>query len=615
MSRPQKLQETLPGLWRVFRHFWPWIRRQRPLIAGSLLALFAGIALRLLEPWPLKVVLDCVIHTGRPARLATTPALEALDPMLLLTLAALAVVVISGLRALMDYYNAVGFAVLGNRVLREVRDHAYRHLQALSLSFHDKARSGDLAVRVTRDVSMLRDVTSTALLPLVANLLILVGMAGVMLWLQWQLALLAMATVPLFWLATARIGRRLQEAARNQRRREGAMAATAAEAITAIKTVQTLSLENVFAEAFSSSNRQSQKEDLKASRLSAGLGRSVDVLLALATALVMWYGARLVLRGELSPGDLVVFLTYLKRAFNPAQDFAKYTGRLAKATAAGERIIDLLERTPEVRDLPGAVPAPALEGVVRFEAVSFGYEPGRPVLEQIDFELRPGQRVALAGPSGIGKSTLASLLLRLYDPTEGRVLIDGRDIREYTLASLRAQISAVLQDNSLFAASAHDNIAYGAPGATREEVEAAARLANAHDFIRALPQGYDTILGERGVTLSHGQRQRIALARAAVRMAPLLILDEPTTGLDEENERAVLDALERLALGRTTFLITHDLRLAAGADLILYLEKGRVLERGTHAELMQAGRRYAAVYQLQAAARDGNQEAPHVLIP
>jgi|SRR5262245_5692217 len=325
MSRPQKLQETLPGLWRVFRHFWPWIRRQRALIAGSLLALFAGIALRLLEPWPLKVILDRVIHTGRPARVET-PALDALDPMLLLTLAALAVVVISGLRALMDYYNTVGFAVLGNRVLREVRDHAYRHLQALSLSFHDKARSGDLAVRVTRDVSMLRDVTSTALLPLVANLLILVGMAAVMLWLQWQLALLAMATVPLFWLATARIGRRLQEAARNQRRREGAMAATAAEAITAIKTVQTLSLENVFAEAFSSSNRQSQKEDLKASRLSAGLGRSVDVLLALATALVMWYGARLVLRGELSAGDLVVFLTYLKRAFNPAQDFAAAAG-------------------------------------------------------------------------------------------------------------------------------------------------------------------------------------------------------------------------------------------------------------------------------------------------
>jgi len=408
------------------------------------------------------------------------------------------------------------------------------------------------------------------------------------------------------------------------------MAATAAEAITAIKTVQTLSLENVFAEAFSSSNRQSQKEDLKASRLSAGLGRSVDVLLALATALVMWYGARLVLRGELSAGDLVVFLTYLKRAFNPAQDFAKYTGRLAKATAAGERIIDLLERTPEVRDLSGAVAALVLVGAVRFEAVSFGYEPGRPVLEQIDFELRPGERVALAGPSGIGKSTLASLLLRLYDPSEGRVLIDGRDIREYTLASLRAQIGAVLQDNSLFAASAHDNIAYGAPpsphpfpsggegqkrGATREEVEAAAHLANAHDFIRALPQGYDTILGERGVTLSHGQRQRIAIARAAVRKAPLLILDEPTTGLDEENERAVLEALERLAAGRSTFLITHDLRLAAGADLILYLEKGRVLERGTHAELMRAGRRYAAVYQLQAAARDGNQEAPHVLIP
>jgi ATP-binding cassette subfamily B protein len=333
----------------------------------------------------------------------------------------------------------------------------------------------------------------------------------------------------------------------------------------------------------------------------AALERAVGFLTAVSTALVVWYGARLVLRQELTPGELLVFLTYLRNTFHPVQDFAKYTGRLAKASAAGERVIDLLEQTPAVRDLPGAVAAPAFRGAIRFESVSFAYEPDRRVLEEIEFAVDPGQHVALVGASGIGKSTLASLLLRLYDPGQGRVLIDGRDIRDYTLASLRAQISVVLQDTLLFAATVRDNIAYGAPTATAADVEAAARLANAHDFIQALPKGYDTVLGERGVTLSGGQRQRLAIARAAVRKAPILILDEPATGLDEENERAVLDALTRLAQERTTFFITHDLRIAAGADLVIYLERRRVLERGTHLDLLRAGGRYAALYRLQSA--------------
>jgi ATP-binding cassette subfamily B protein len=364
-----------------------------------------------------------------------------------------------------------------------------------------------------------------------------------------------------------------------------------------------------------------------------------------------------VLTDALSPGELLVFLTYLKRALHPLQDYAKYTGRLAKAAAAAERVLDLLDRTPEIRDLSGAVRAPAFRGFVRFENVSFAYEAGQRVLEGVEFEAQPGQRVALVGPSGIGKSTLISLILRLYDPVQGCVQIDGRDIRAYTLESLRAQMSVVLQDSILFAASVTDNIAYGAPGATFEQIKASARLANAHEFIQALPQGYDTVLGERGVTLSHGQRQRIAIARAALRRAPILILDEPTTGLDEENEQAVIESLERLARGPrsgsaqvavslsaptrpapnlltrllarlrkrnqtqgdaseatdlsfspaqgcTTFLITHNLQLAARADLILYLEDGRILERGTHTELMQANGRYAALHTRQAATND-----------
>jgi ATP-binding cassette subfamily B protein len=255
-----------------------------------------------------------------------------------------------------------------------------------------------------------------------------------------------------------------------------------------------------------------------------------------------------------------------------------------------------------VRDLPAAVAAPVFEGAVRFEGVCFAYQDARPVLEQIDFQVSPGERVALAGPSGIGKTTLISLLLRLYDPVEGRVLIDGHDIRTFTLASIRSQMSIVLQDSVLFAASVGDNIAYGMPGASDEQIHSAAQLASAHDFILALPQAYDTILGERGVTLSQGQRQRIAIARAAIRPAPILILDEPSAGLDEENEQLVLEALDRLSRGRTTFLVTHDLRLAARADTIVYLERGRVLENGTHDELMVCGGRYARIFQLQVAA-------------
>jgi ATP-binding cassette subfamily B protein len=599
-KRAQTLTQSWPGLRRILAHFAPALRRQLPLLAASLLALVAEVGLRALEPWPLKFIFDHIFkhHAGGLPNLLP---LNGLGPASLITLAALTIVVITGLRSLAAYSGTVGFARLSNRVLTEARGELYHHLQRLSLSFHTRARSGDLTMRLMSDVNMLKDVVVTALLPLLVNLGVLAVMVGAMFWLHWRLALLALSVLPLVGLWTIRLGRQVRKTAREQRKRDAAMAATAVETIGAIKVVQALGLEAVFADGFLRRNQEGGRADVKAARLTAALGRTVGFLAAASTALVLWYGAWLVLREELTPGDLLVFMAYLKSAFRPVQDFTKQTGRLAKAAVAGERVLDVLERTPEVRDLPGAVPAPPFRGSVRFEGVGFAYDPGRPVLDHIDFEVQAGQHVALAGPSGIGKSTLVGLLLRLYDPAQGRVLIDGRDVRDYTLASLRRQISVVLQDTLLFGASACDNIAYGAPDSTPEAVETAARLANAHDFIRALPQGYDTVLGERGVTLSGGQRQRIAIARAAIRKAPILVLDEPATGLDGDNERAVLTALRRLAEGRTTFVITHDLQLAARADRILYLDHGRVLESGTHAELMEAGGNYAALYRQQAA--------------
>lgn len=593
------LGSAAPGLRRMVARFWPHIRKERTLLWGAFAALFAQVFFRLLEPWPLKFILDRVIVSAPAGGDSGVPFLDALPPMQLLLVVSLGLIGIVSFRALSEYASTVGFALIGNRVLTKVRADLYAHLQRLPLAYHTKSKGGDLTVRMISDVGMLKEVAVTSVLPMLGNIFVLVGMLGVMFWLNAQLALVSLAVLPIFWLFSQRQSRRIREVSRNQRKREGAMAATVAESLGAIKIVQALSLERVFSGAFSAQNQKSLKEGVKAKRLAAGLERTTDVLIAASTALVLFFGARLVLSGSLTPGDLVVFTTYLKNAFKPMRDFAKYTARLAKASAAGERVLDILDTDPTIRDREGAAPAPAFRGALNFENVSFEYEPGARVLDGFTLRVAPGERVAIVGVSGGGKSTLASLVPRLYDPTGGRIVIDGQDIRDYTLASLRGQISMVLQENILFGASVRDNIAYSAEGATQDEVEAAARLAGAHDFVLALPEGYDTVLGERGATLSGGQRQRLAVARAALRRAPILILDEPTVGLDEENERLVRGALERLSQDQTTLLITHDLKFAARADRVVYVEAGRVLEEGTHAELLRREGRYAALYRLQ----------------
>lgn len=593
-----KITQTIPSLWKIIDRFFPYIRKQRILILVSMVALFAEIGLRLLEPLPLKFVIDGIFaqQSGQ--------YLNQFSPRVLIVICAIALFIITALRGLAAYGNTVGFALVGNKVLSEVRSEVYCHLQTLSLSFHNSSRSGDLTLRVISDVSVLQEITVTALLPMLVNSFILVGMITVMFWLNVQLALLAVAMMPIFWFFTIRLSSRIRKVSKLQRQGEGLMAATTAESMTGIKIVQALSLQSKFASMFSGQNNKNLREGVKVKRLAANLERTVDVLIGFATALILWRGAELVLANALTPGDLLVFLSYLKNAFKPVRDFAKYTGRLAKASAAGDRILDLLDQTPEIYDLPDAQPAPPFQGSVIFSGVTFAYKSGHPVLKNINFEAQPGQKIAIVGHSGSGKSTLSNLILRLYDPHEGAIFIDGQDIRNYTLESLRAQISVVLQDGILFAASVWDNIAYGVPHSSQEEVIKAAQIANAHDFILKLPQGYDTILGERGITLSGGQRQRIAIARAAIRQAPILILDEPTTGLDKGNEQEVLGALEKLSRGCTTFLIVHDLQLASEADLIFYIEQGQLIEKGTHEQLMSLNRHYANLYRLQNSRHD-----------
>ncbi len=593
MARPKSMRSALAGLARFVRVFAPHVRGQRAVIGGAMAALLLETLLRVLEPWPLKFVIDRV--AARAEGRVSLPMLEQLDAGTLFAIAAVALVIFTGLRAVAAYFTAIGFALAGNRALTAIRGALFRHVQALSLGFHSRARGGDLVVRMIGDIGMVQEVAVTAVMPLFGNLLILIFMFGVMLWLDWRLALIAMAVLPVMLFATWSRGRRIHEASRRTRSREGDMAATASESMAAIRTVQSLSLSGRFADSFSGQNTASLSEGLRARRLSASLERGVDVLIAIATALVLWYGAHRVMEKQLSPGELLVFLLYLKSAFRPMRDIAKYGARLAKAAAAGERIVELFETAPDVQDRPDAVEATALRGDIVFDQVSYAYEAGRPALDNVSVKIGAGRQVALVGSSGSGKSTLVNLLLRLYDPDAGQVCIDGRDIREYSLASLRGQISVVPQDTLLFATTLRDNIAYGAEGVSDEAIEAAAKLANAHDFISALPKGYQTEVGERGVMLSAGQRQRIAIARAAVRNSPILILDEPTTGLDSENERLVMQALGRLAFGRTTLQITHRLEAARDADLILCMDRGRLIESGTHAQLLSQGGRYAAL--------------------
>ncbi|WP_051478892.1 ABC transporter ATP-binding protein [Arthrobacter sp. H5] len=561
----------------------PHLGGHKKLMAGGVVALLFEVLFRILEPWPVKYVVDAISRSLGADIAGTGP--EA-TPLFLLACGG-ALVFFTGMRAVCNFFATLAFALAGSRVATSLRGSVFNHVQSLSSRYHSSARTGDTVQRLVGDVGRLQEVAVSAGLPLLANCITLVAMGGVMFWLDPLLALVVASACAGFLLLSKLSTGKITVAARKTRKGEGSLANTAQESLGAIRVVQTYGLESTLADRFGSSNQKTLKEGVQSRRLAAALERRTDVIVGVATAVVLAGGGWRVVQGAMTPGDLVLFLMYLKTAMKPLRDLAKYTGRIARATASGERVADLLDEQVDIKDGPGAVPLGKVWGGLGFRNVTASYGDAPPVLRNVSLDLRDGRNTAIVGPSGSGKSTLVSLLVRMMDPVSGSVHVDGLDLRGVTLASLRSNVSLVLQDAVLFTGTIRDNIRYGRVDATDHEVEKAARMAHAHGFIVDFPDGYETVVGERGGTLSGGQRQRIAIARALLRNSPVVILDEVTTGLDHDSRTEVLAGLATLTKDRTTVTITHEASVALKSDRVVWLQDGRILMDGTPEDLMR----------------------------
>jgi len=579
------------------------------LTVGFVAVVGEGVA-NLLEPWPLKIVLDSVLRS-HPLHGWLNHFIETTvgdDKLAILKFACAAVLGIAALDAVSSYTEKYLTTSVGQWVTHDLRRTLYSRIQQLSLAYHDEKRSGDLISRVTSDVDAIQSFINTALLGALINLITLVGMIGVMLYLNWRFTLIALSVAPVLFLVVYTYTRRIKKASRDVRKKEGEIVSVIEEVLSSIRVVKAFAREDYERRRLEEESLESVEIGLQARGLKAKLSPLVDIIVAVGTCLVLWFGARMALSGYLSPGSLVVFVLYLGKMYKPMQELSKMVDTYSKALVGYERIQEVLETDKEVKDLPRATKAPRFRGRIEFEHIDFHYTPESPILKDVSLTIEAGQLAALVGPTGAGKTTIISLIPRFYDPISGSIKIDDIDVKRFQQKSLRQQISFVLQETVLFHAPVWQNIAYGKPEASRAEIFRAAEQASAHEFIEKMPAGYETILGEQGMTLSGGQRQRIAIARAIIRDTPILILDEPTSGLDAASEKLVFGALDQLMEGKTSIVIAHRLSTIRRADVIFVIKDGGIAERGTHDELLKAGGLYSDLELLQHRVDEGDLE-------
>ena len=587
---------TSPILWAMRL-----ARPYRKLVLIILLAMLLETLIGLAIPWPLKIILDNVVgHHPLPEWLRwMNTFFPAENKIQLAAVAAISFIIITAIGSLAGYLDNYYNERVAQYVANDLRRKMYHHLQHLSLSYYDSHQTGKLLSTITADVSTIQDFASSTLLNILVDALTIFGMIGIMFYLNSDFTLVALAVAPFLLFFVARFKKVMKKTTREVRKDQSNMLVVIQKGLESIRAVNAFGRQDFEEERLKKVSQETVDAALKARRVKSVLSPVVAITVSACTAFVLWRGADLVINGAMTVGALTVFLWYMSKFFSPVQDLAKMTSTIAQTTVALERIQAILDTDSITPEKQNAIDPGKLKGEIVFENVCFSYNAELPIVKDLNLTIGCGQRVGICGPTGSGKSTIVSLIARFYDPSSGRVLIDGTDISDFTLDGLRNQLGFVLQDTVLFYGSVLENIAYGRPDATEEEIIEAAKMANADEFIMRMPHGYNTLVGERGVTLSGGQRQRIGIARALVRNSPILILDEPTSSLDSESEKIVLKALEKLMIGRTVIIIAHRLNTICNADQIVVLNGGIIEEKGTHDELMEKGQIYAELYNMQ----------------
>ena len=556
----------------------------------------------LAAPWPLKIVIDTVIGNRRQPEWINwllTMLGGAAHKGHIAVAAAIATVLIAVVTGAAMYAVSYFTESLSQSIGNDLRMRLYSHLQELSLDYYDTTRVGTILSTLTSDVQTIQSFASTATLNIVTNTLTVVGMIVVMLLCRWDFTLIAVAVTPLLFLFVLRVNKAVRTAVREVRTHQSDLTAILQEGLQSIQVVQAFGREDHQAAQVRAASINTVTAWLNARRVSSLLSPIVGMAIALCTGLVLWRGSLLILAGTMTVGALTVFLAYLAKFFQPIRDLAQMTNTIAQVSVAFERVVALMDTDKVIPETATPTDPSQLRGEIIFNHVAFGYDPELPVLRDISVTIKPGEMVGIVGATGCGKSTIASLIPRFRDPDAGGITIDGVDVRDYALRKLRAQIGFVLQDTVLLRGTVRDNIGFGRPDATEDEIVEAAKLANAHEFITRMPNGYDSVVGDRGMTLSGGQRQRIGIARALIRDNPILILDEPTAALDAESEHLVVEALERLVAGRTVIAIAHRLSTLRNADKIIVVEDGVVSEDGSHDHLLALDGVYAQLHHLQ----------------